>query len=101
MLLKRQKLAKVPVLTHCPGMSLRKEEYYLPPDLLVGARINIFGRNCLIYDCDAFTKEWYKTTYDLDIVPIQLKKARPNIMYQPVPKYNGYGTEEDSLGSVH
>lgn len=29
-LLKRQKLAKAPILTHCPGMSLRKEEYYLP-----------------------------------------------------------------------
>jgi hypothetical protein len=30
MLLKRQKLAKQPILTHCPGMSLRKEEYYAP-----------------------------------------------------------------------
>ena len=33
--------------------------------------------------------------------PIQLRKPRPNIMYNPVPPYNGYGTEEDSLGSVH
>ena len=29
-LLKRQKLAKNPILTHCPGMSLRTEEYYMP-----------------------------------------------------------------------
>ena len=28
MLLKRQKLAKIPILTHCPGMSLKKEEFY-------------------------------------------------------------------------
>jgi hypothetical protein len=30
MLLKRQKLAKQPILTHCPGMSLRKEDFYTP-----------------------------------------------------------------------
>jgi hypothetical protein len=52
MLLKRQKLAKQPILTHCPGMSLKKEEYYSPEDLLIGTRINIFGREVLIYDCD-------------------------------------------------
>ena len=28
MLLKKQKLAKQPLLTHCPGMSLRTEDYY-------------------------------------------------------------------------
>lgn len=35
------------------------------------------------------------------MVPIQLKKARPTILYQPVPPYNGYGTLEDSIGSVY
>jgi hypothetical protein len=33
--------------------------------------------------------------------PIPLKKGRPNIIYQAVPPYNGYGTAEDSLGSVY
>lgn len=56
MLLKRQKLAKQPVLTHCPGMSLKKEEFYQPTDLMIGARMNIFGRDCMIYDCDAYTR---------------------------------------------
>ena len=101
MLLKRQKLAKQPILTHCPGMSLKKEEYYAPEDLLIGKRINVFGRECLIYDCDEFTKDWYKNQFDHDMVPIQLKKPRPNIMYNPLPVYNGFGTEEDSLGSVY
>lgn len=32
-LLKRQKLAKRPLLTHYPGMSLKKEEYYGPEDI--------------------------------------------------------------------
>mmetsp|Transcript_1 Transcript_1/g.3 ORF Transcript_1/g.3 Transcript_1/m.3 type:complete len:99 (+) Transcript_1:1021-1317(+) len=82
-------------------MSLRKEEFYGPPDLICGNQITIFGRHCVIYDCDDFTKQWYKAQFDLDQVPLQLKKARPNIMYQPLTQYNGYGTEEDSLGSVH
>ena len=33
--------------------------------------------------------------------PIQLRKPRANIVHQPVPPYNGYGTPEDSLGSVY
>lgn len=56
MLLKRQKLAKVPILTHCPGMSLRTEDYYMPEDLRIGENIVIFGRTCQIYDCDASTR---------------------------------------------
>ena len=37
----------------------------------------------------------------MDQVAVRLKKARPNIMYQAVPPPNGYGTPEDSIGSVH
>lgn len=70
MLLKRQKLAKAPILTHCPGMSLKKEEYYGPEDLLTGKRISIFGRECLIYDADDFTKGYYKAVFDIDLIPI-------------------------------
>jgi len=29
-----------------------------------------------------------------------LAKARPNVTYQAIPAYNGYGSPEDSLGSV-
>jgi len=101
MLLKRQKLAKTPILTHCPGMSLKKEEFYTPEDLLIGNRVTIFGRECMIYDVDATTKQWYKEVYDIDQVPIQLRKPRANITYNPTPPYNGYGTPEDSLGSVY
>lgn len=101
MLLKRQKLAKTPILTHCPGMSLKKEEFYTPTDLLIGVKVNIYGRSCLIYDVDDQTRQWYKENYNQEMNPIQLKRAKPNIMYQPVPPYNGYGTPEDSMGSVH
>jgi hypothetical protein len=81
MLLKKQKLANQPILTHCPGMSLKKEEYYATQDLVIGNRVNIFGRDCLIYDADEFTMQWYVAAYGLQMVPIQLKKLRPNLIY--------------------
>jgi len=40
----KMKLPKVPILTHYPGMSLKKEEYYEPKDLICGQHIKIFSR---------------------------------------------------------
>lgn len=36
----------------------------------------------------------------IDQKPLKLAKARPMVTYQAIPAYNGYGTPEDSLGSV-
>lgn len=100
MLLKRQKLAKAPILTHCPGMSLRTEEYYMPEDLRIGENIVIFGRTCQIYDCDNHTRQWYKQNLGYDQSSIAVKGGAANLQYKQIPPYMGYGTEEDSMGSV-
>ena len=100
MLLKRQKLAKAPILTHCPGMSLRNEDYYKPEDIRVGSDITIYGRCCQVYDCDAHTRAWYNQNLGINQPSIPLRKDAPTIQYNPTPPYNGYGTPEDSLGSV-
>jgi len=65
-LLKRQKLAKTPVLTHCPGMNMREVQYYEPADVKCGDTIEIWGRHCLIYDADDFTKMWYFTNLGME-----------------------------------
>jgi hypothetical protein len=100
MLLKRQKLAKQPILTHCPGMNMREVDYYQPEDLKCGDMVPIWGRQCLIYDVDDFTKDWYTRNCNYVQCPVQLRKPAPDVFYQAVPPYNGYGTEEDSMGSV-
>lgn len=38
---------------------------YTPADLSIGAVLNVFGRNVLLRDCDAFTKEYYRVTFGL------------------------------------
>jgi len=81
-------------------MSLKDETYYGPSDLMCGNAVIVYGRTCVIYDCDEFTKNWYKNNMGLDQHPVKLAKARPNVTYQPLPAYDGYGTPEDSLGSV-
>jgi hypothetical protein len=62
-MLKRGKLPKIPVLTHCPGMKMKKDEFYGPADLLIGNTVTIFSRPCLIFDCNDATKKWYKDKY--------------------------------------
>lgn len=37
----------------------------------------------------------------LEQKPVKLAKSRPAVTYQKVPAYNGFGTPEDSLGSVY
>jgi EF-hand domain-containing protein 1 len=59
-LLKRSKLPKIPVLTHCPGMKMKKDEFYKAADFILGNKVRIYERDCLIFDCDDYTKEWYK-----------------------------------------
>lgn len=101
MLLKKQRLAKAPILTHCPGMSLKSEEYYGPADLVCGSKVVIYGRECLIYDCDDFTKKWYAANMMINQQPIKLAVPTPVMPQSETPVYNGYGSPEDSLGSVY
>jgi len=100
MLLKRMKVPKAPVLTHYPGMSLKKEDYYLPSDLIVGNVIKVYGRDILLIACDAYTTQWFIDNHGIEQVPLKMKAPKKNLKYQPTPKFNGYGTEEDSMGSV-
>lgn len=101
LLLRRQKLPKEALLTHYPGMNLKKEEHYRAQDFIIGNFVNIYNRPCLIHNCDEFTKKWFKEALGVEQIPIDLKKDRPKKFWQPVPPYNGFGSEEDSLGSVY
>lgn len=40
-------------------MTLKKEQFYGVDDLICGQSVEIYGKNCIIYDCDEFTRAWY------------------------------------------
>jgi len=94
-------LAKSPIITTVPALSLRKEEYYGPQDLHVGAEINVYGRRIVIMDADPATKQWYAENLGINMPNNTQRGIKPFAPPNPVPEYNGFGTEEDSLGNVH
>lgn len=100
MLLQKSKVPKVAVMTHYPGMSLKKEEFYQPEDLICGRTVNIFGRECLIFDCDDFTYQYYQQRLGITQQPLNMEQKNPRLLYNPVPPHNGIGSEIDSMGYV-
>lgn len=98
-LLKRQKLPKK--YTSMPQLEdVGQKDNHTPDDFTIGQTIEVFGRKFLIYDADEHTKRYYSDV---------LNKPQPSainatVEKEPGPKiemppYNGFGTEEDSLGS--
>ncbi|XP_012693028.1 EF-hand domain-containing family member C2 isoform X2 [Clupea harengus] len=77
-----------------------KEDFYKDRDLTFGSVINVWGRRVMICDCDNFTKAFYRTKYGVeDFTPVQYKAPPAPKPARPVPPYNGFGSEEDSLCS--
>ncbi|KAI8908804.1 hypothetical protein DFJ77DRAFT_129954 [Powellomyces hirtus] len=81
---------------------------YTWKDFKVGGVINILGRPFLIRDCDDYTRTFYSEHLHMspaELQPLLLRNTEqedPNaaMIHDEVPPYNGFGSVEDSLGSV-
>jgi hypothetical protein len=100
LLLKKQPLPKV----FTDMKDLESNEKYHWSDFKIGSVINVLGRKCLIYDCDDYTRYYFMKHLGMtedELKPYNIPKAKPaEIPKQVTPQYNGFGSEEDSLGSV-
>ena len=59
------------------------KDWFTPRDFMVGQTLFILGRRFLLYDCDEFTKNYYRTTFGVnDFSPVDVQGA-PR---EPLPK---------------
>jgi len=75
-------------------------QLYTDADLRIGAHINVFNRELVIYDCDEFTKEHLRAKFGItDFTPLIAEEAPVQGPQREFPPYLGLGSEEDSLAT--
>lgn len=67
----------------------------------IGKTLDVYGRNVLIVDCDAFTREHYRRNYGIEEMPSIAEPSaacnRPkNNIERKLPPFNGWGSHENS-----
>ncbi|KAL1497117.1 hypothetical protein ABEB36_008127 [Hypothenemus hampei] len=104
-LLRKTKLPKryTDIPTTYPSIYLEKSdnevtEYYQPKDFLVGNTIFVLGRDMFLYDCDKFTRDYFKNALCIEQKPaLPIKEAKTPPPRPQVPPHDGLGSLEDSL----
>ena len=82
---------------------LSSDNYYRPTDLRIGTEIDILGRRMLLFDCDSFTRQWFKDNFGLtdeELKPLTFEQSSSNQTVKfEAPPPSLIGSEEDSLQS--
>jgi len=74
-------------------------DLYKPVDLLVGCSIDIFGREIVVYDCDDFTRAFYRDYMDVEQPSLSIETPEQVHIQLSHPPHTGFGSAEDSLAS--
>ncbi|CAG9854239.1 unnamed protein product [Phyllotreta striolata] len=76
-------------------------QYYHPLDFQIGETIFVLGRDMLLYDCDQFTRDYYKNALGItQKPPLDISEPGPPPVPKQTPPHNGVGSLEDSFQST-
>jgi Ca2+-binding EF-hand superfamily protein len=90
------------VEVHGPQTQQRKKSDYVNGhDFFVGMRLNLMNSQFFIYDADDFTRQYFKEEMGFPLDPkIDVQLPERTVPRAQTPPYTGYGTWDDSMGSV-
>ncbi|GFR26025.1 EF-hand domain-containing protein 1 [Trichonephila clavata] len=72
--------------------------FFKPQDLMTGKDIVILGKKIFLYDCDEFTRHYYKMHFGVeDMESIAVAEKPKPIAPRVFPPHSGIGNWEDSL----
>ncbi|KAK2956544.1 putative EF-hand domain-containing protein 1 [Blattamonas nauphoetae] len=81
--------------------SINKDQALNASDLMVGWTVNVFNRPFFLYDCDAFTKKFYRDVFGVtEFEQIELPSVELIVPTAEIPPYVGIGSDEDSMQNV-
>jgi len=94
---KRAQLRKNPYSIPVPGMMVPDALLYKPEDLVVGQHIEVFGREIFFYDCDDFTRQFYREWLNVEQPSFEIQETQQEHITLGHPPHTGIGSEEDSI----
>lgn len=100
---RRSQLARGPVAVRGPlDPPLPKDAFVTAEDFSVGQTVQLQGYNFYVYDADEFTRQYYQEELGVPLEPkVDVRLPERSVPRPPTPPYTGYGSWEDSMGSVH
>jgi hypothetical protein len=96
---RRAELRKNPWVSAAPGMLEPEPAHYKQEDFIVGETVQVYSRSIFLYDCDDFTRDFYKRYTGMMQQKIPVEDKKPEIVQLTYPPHNGFGSEEDSMAS--